>query len=106
MAGPNPLAENQFVLGILPEIVRRTDDVKGFKVLPRRLVVERTFGWLVRNRRLAREYEPLTVNSEAIIKVAMIRFMTIRMAAQAVRWNNATDREAARRINVEQLLAR
>jgi transposase len=39
------------------KIVKRTDDVKGFKVLPRRWVVERTFGWLVRNRRLARDYE-------------------------------------------------
>src|SRR6185312_75768 len=38
-------------LGILLEIVKRTDDVKGFKVLPRRWVVERTLGWLVRNRR-------------------------------------------------------
>ena len=92
-------------LGILLEIVKRTDDVKGFKVLPRRWVVERTFGWLVRNRRLARDYERLTVNSEAMIKVAMIRLMTIRMAGQAVRWNNATEREAARRINAERLLA-
>jgi hypothetical protein len=39
-----------------------------------------------------------------MIKVAMIRLMTIRMAGQAVRWNNATEREAARRINVERLL--
>jgi transposase len=92
-------------LGILLEIVKRTDDVKGFKVLPRRWVVERTFGWLVRNRRLARDYERLTVNSEAMIKVAMIRLMTIRLAGQAVRWTNATEREATRRINAERLLA-
>ncbi|QOC89782.1 IS5 family transposase [Micromonospora craniellae] len=92
-------------LGILLEIVKRTDDVKGFKVLPRRWVVERTFGWLVRNRRLARDYERLTVNSEAMIKVAMIRLMTIRLAGQAVRWSNTTEREAARRINAERLIA-
>lgn len=91
-------------LGILLEIVRRTDDVKGFKVLPRRWVVERTLGWLVRNRRLARDYERLTANSEAMIKVAMIRLMTIRLAGHTVRWTNATNREAARRLTAEQLI--
>ena len=39
------------------EVVRRCDDVKGFKVLPRRWVVERTFGWLFKSRRLCRDYE-------------------------------------------------
>ncbi|MBM0238725.1 IS5 family transposase, partial [Micromonospora sp. ATA32] len=91
-------------LGILLDIVRRTDDVKGFQVLPRRWVVERTFGWLVRNRRLARDYERLTENSEAMIKVAMIRLMTIRLAGQTIRWSNATEREAARRIDAERLI--
>jgi hypothetical protein len=47
----------------------------------------------------------LTANSEAMIKIAMIRLMTIRLAGQAVRWSNATEREAARRINAEQLIA-
>lgn len=92
-------------LGILLEIVKRDDDVKGFKVLPRRWVVERTFGWLVRNRRLARDYERLTANSEAMIQIAMIRLMTMRLAGQSIRWSNATEREAARRINAEQLIA-
>lgn len=92
-------------LGILLEIIRRTDEVKGFKILPRRWVAERTFGWLVRNRRLARDYERLTVNSEAMIKIAMIRLMTIRLAGQAVRWTNATEREAALRIDAERLIA-
>ncbi|MEU0156069.1 hypothetical protein ABZ071_30075, partial [Micromonospora fulviviridis] len=64
-----------------------------------------TFGWLVRNRRLARDYERLTANSEAMIKVAMIRLMTIRLAGQNIRWSNATEREAARRINAEQIIA-
>ncbi|MFF3632324.1 IS5 family transposase [Streptomyces sp. NPDC002164] len=62
-------------LNIVVEVVKRTDDVKGFKVLPRRWVVERSFGWLVRNRRLARDYERLTATSEAMIKVAVIRLM-------------------------------
>ena len=69
-------------LGVLLEIVKRSDDVKGFQVLPRRWVVERTFGWLVRNRRLARDYERLTTNSEAMIKLATIRLMTIQPAGQ------------------------
>jgi transposase len=57
-------------LGLLLEIVKRSDDVTGFQVLPRRWVVERTFGWLIRNRRLARDYERLTDTSEAMIKVS------------------------------------
>jgi hypothetical protein len=67
-------------LGIVVEIVKRTDDVRGFKVLPRRWVVERSFGWLVRNRRPARDYERLTATSEAMIKAAMIRLMLVRLA--------------------------
>jgi transposase len=92
-------------LGLLLEIVKRSDDVKGFQVLPRRWVVERTFGWLVRNRRPARDYERLPANSEAMIKVAMIRLMTARLAGQTIRWNNATEREAARRLTIEGIIA-
>lgn len=92
-------------LGLLLQIIKRSDDVKGFQVLPRRWVVERTFGWLVRNRRLARDYERLPVNSETMIKIAMIRLMSTRLAGQAVRWSNATEREAARRLNQETQLA-
>lgn len=99
------LAWAQEKLGLLLEIVKRRDDVKGFQVLPRRWVVERTFGWLVRNRRLARDYERLTDTSEAMIKVAMIRLMAIRLAGQSVTWANATEREAARRIKIETQLA-
>jgi transposase len=75
-------------IGVVLEIVRRSDDVKGFQVLPRRWVVERTFGWLVRNRRLARDYERLTSCSETMIKIAMIRLMTIRLAGEQTRWSN------------------
>jgi transposase len=92
-------------LGLLLQIVKRSDDVKGFQVLPRRWVVERTFGWLVRNRRLARDYERLTTNSEAMIKIAMIRLMATRLAGEACRWSNHTEREAARRLTVETHLA-
>ena len=92
-------------LGLLVEIVKRSDDVKGFQVLPRRWVVERTFGWLIRNRRLARDYERLTATSEAMVKVAMIRLMATRLAGQSVTWANATEREALRRMKIEIQLA-
>jgi hypothetical protein len=45
--------------GLRLEIVKRRDDIKGFVVLPRRWVVERTFSWFGRNRRLAKDYENL-----------------------------------------------
>jgi transposase len=72
------------------QIVSRRDDVQGFQVLPRRWVVERTFGWLIRSRRLSRDYERLTTCSETMIKIAMIRLMATRLAGQQVRWSNRT----------------
>ena len=62
------------------EIVKRSDDVKGFKVLPHRWIVERTFGWLGRYRRLSKDYEGLTESSQALIYAAMIRIMVKRLA--------------------------
>jgi transposase len=55
----------------------------GFRVLPRRWVVERTFAWLGQNRRLSKEYERLCASSEAFIYAAMVRLMTRRLAATA-----------------------
>lgn len=66
--------------GWVLEIIRRKDDVKGFQVLPRRWVVERTFGWLGRYRRLSKDYEGLTESSQAFIYAAMIRVMSKRLA--------------------------
>ena len=66
--------------GWVLEIVRRSDDVKGFKVLPHRWVVERTFGWLGRYRRLSKDYEELTRTSESMIYLAMINLMTRRLS--------------------------
>jgi len=57
----------QFVI----DIIRRSDDQKGFEVLPRRWVVERTFGWMTRWRRLVRDYEARIDVSQAMILVAM-----------------------------------
>jgi putative transposase len=55
------------------EVVRRPPDATGFTVLPRRWVVERSFGWLGRYRRLCRDFEHTTVSSEAMVYVASIR---------------------------------
>ena len=52
------------------EIVKRTDDMKGFVVLPRRWVVERTFSWFGRNRRLAKDYENLADTLAAFVTLA------------------------------------
>ena len=62
------------------QIVKRSDDVKGFKVLPRRWVVERTFGWLGRYRRLSKDCEFRTDSSEAMIHIAMTGLMLRRLA--------------------------
>ena len=62
------------------EIIRRSDRAKGFKVLPRRWVVERTFAWLGRCRRLAKDWETTIESSTTWAYVASIRIMTKRLA--------------------------
>ena len=57
------------------EIVKRSDTAKGFEVLPRRWVVERTFAWLNRCRRLAKDWENLTRTALAYVRLASIRLM-------------------------------
>jgi putative transposase len=61
--------------------VLRTEGMKGFVVLPRRWVVERTFAWLTHCRRLSKDYEELPASSEAMIYIAMTRLMIRRLAA-------------------------
>jgi transposase len=68
-------------LGLDVEIVRRPDEAKGFVLLKRRWIVERTLAWLVNSRRLARDYEYLPAVHEAMVKWAMIRIMVRRVAA-------------------------
>jgi putative transposase len=63
------------------EIVRRSDRARGFRVLPKRWIVERTFGWLYKSRRLCRDYEARLDHSEAMIRICMIRLMLRRLAA-------------------------
>lgn len=62
------------------EVVRRCDDLTGFKVLPRRWVVERTFGWLMKQRRLVRDYEETETSATAMVHIAMIHIMLRRLA--------------------------
>lgn len=63
------------------EIVRRCDPRRGFRILPKRWIVERTFGWLVKSRRLCRDYEVRMDHSESMIRLCMIRIMLKRLAA-------------------------
>jgi putative transposase len=62
------------------EIVKRPEGIKSFLLLPKRWIVERTFAWLGRYRRLSKDYEYLTQTSEAMIRVAMIHLMVRRLA--------------------------
>jgi transposase len=62
------------------EIIKRSDTAKGFEVLPRRWVVERTFAWLGRCRRLAKDFEATIVSAVAWVYVAHIRMLTRRLA--------------------------
>jgi putative transposase len=64
------------------DIVKRPKEASGFQVLPRRWVVERTFGWLGRYRRLSKDYEELPETSESMIYVAMIHLMVRRLARE------------------------
>jgi putative transposase len=70
----------QTVCGWMLQIVKRTDNLRGFVVLPRRWVVERTFGWMVQYRRLSKDYEFHPETSETMIHVAMIHLMLRRLA--------------------------
>ena len=62
------------------QIVKRSGGSCGFEVLPRRWVVERTFSWLGRHRRLSKDYERKVQTSETFIQVAMIRLILTRLA--------------------------
>ncbi len=61
------------------EIIKRSDKAKGFELLPRRWVVERTFGWLMKSRRLTRDHERKPSHHEAFVYLAMIGFATRRL---------------------------
>jgi transposase len=61
------------------EVVKRTPEVHGWSHQPRRWIVERTFSWLSRNRRMSKDYERKVQTSETLIEVAMIRLLLVRL---------------------------
>src|SRR5918992_399629 len=61
------------------EVVEWNREAQGFKILPKRWIVERTFSWLIRNRRLSKDYERMVQSSETFIEVAMIRLILRRL---------------------------
>jgi transposase len=70
----------QTVLVFAVTIVKRTDDLSGFRVIPRRWVVERTLAWISKHRRCVRDYETLPEHAEAMVYIAMIMTMSRRLA--------------------------
>ena len=80
----------QGACGWLLQIVKRNDDVSGFVLLPRRWVVERTFGWISQYRRLSKDYEFDPQTSETMIEVAMIHLMLHRLEAGQRAMTNST----------------
>jgi len=68
------------ILSCTVDIVKRTDTISGFLVLPRRWVVARTFGWITKHRRRVRDYETLPEHHEAMVTIAMIMVMPRRLA--------------------------
>ena len=79
-AGPKLVAALEDIGTWTLEIIRRSDTAQGFEVLPRRWVVERTFAWLNRCRRLAKDWEKTIASAQAWILVANIRLLTRRLA--------------------------
>jgi putative transposase len=77
---PPLLAWARHVLGVGLEVVRKLADQRGFVPLPKRWIVERTFGWLGRYRRLSKDYEQAPASSAAWVHLAMIHVMVRRLA--------------------------
>jgi transposase len=74
------VVEHGAALGVDVEVVTKDPQVKGFSVIKRRWVVERTIGWLMQHRRLARDYETLPETSATMVRIAMIDNLTRRAA--------------------------
>lgn len=78
--GERTATEVRDMAGMPLEIAKRRDNAKGFQVVPKRWIVERTFGWLGRCRRLAKDFENLARCHGGFIILAMIRLMMRRLA--------------------------
>ncbi|MFI1370062.1 IS5 family transposase [Streptomyces griseochromogenes] len=88
------LVEHAATLGINMEIVQRTPGTRGFTPLPKRWTVERTYGWLMFHRRLARDYETLPARSEAMIHLAMADLMARRLTGEAtISWHDSISQD-------------
>jgi putative transposase len=79
--GAEYVAKIENLFGFIFEIVNKVLGVGGFQVQPKRWIVERTFGWLIWNRRLVKDYEEKTEVSKAFIQLAMIRIMLKQLAS-------------------------
>jgi putative transposase len=79
--GVEYIAKIENLFGFIFEIVNKVLGVGGFQVQPKRWIVERTFGWLIWNRRLVKDYEEKTEVSKAFIQLAMIRIMLKQLAS-------------------------
>ena len=73
-------AMKRILARVTVEIVKRSDQATGFVALPKRWIVERTFGWIMQARRLARDYETKPASSEAMILAHVSRIMLRRLA--------------------------
>jgi transposase len=80
----NAAVEHGATIGIDVEVVPRKSEIHGFHVVKRRWVVERTFGWLMLHRRLARDYETLDSSSEDMIHIASIDNLARRIADETI----------------------
>ncbi|SDW34687.1 Transposase DDE domain-containing protein, partial [Saccharopolyspora shandongensis] len=78
--GPLTGRDTKTILGLTVEIVYRQPGQKGFQVLPRRWVIERTLAWISRRRRCARDYERLPQHHATMVHWAAIIHMTRRLA--------------------------
>ncbi|WP_369275621.1 IS5 family transposase [Streptomyces sp. R11] len=84
-------------LGIDLEIVQRAPGTRGFAPIPKRWTVERTYGWLMLHRRLARDYETLPARSEAMIHLAMADLMARRLTGEnTISWRDPTSPDQTR----------
>ncbi|MFF0516872.1 IS5 family transposase [Streptomyces sp. NPDC004250] len=85
------LVEHAATLGIDMEITQRSPGTRGFSPIPKRWVVERTYGWLMLHRRLARDHETLPHRSEAMIHMAMTDLMARRLTGEStISWRDPT----------------